>query len=363
MPRKVKLENIYIYGNGAFAKKIIKQLPKNIKVSGILTSSDVTRVNNVLRLKKSLNKELPIYVCIFNHYDDPLTIKKMLQELGFATVLFPSEFIKKIRSEFNQYFLTNNLKSLPSGSKVQRVQSQLYDELSKKILAQFIAYQSGGKIENILRNGTSDEQYLGRTLPAPFHKYWISNTQKVRWVNVGAYDGDTLQNLQRIRKSKIKSDLFICIEPSEYNFRKLYNYVTENKIKAIMICNAVSDTNFLTHIEHDDISSSISKINSSRPENVFAFKLDEVLGNFNPTHINMDIEGSELQALQGAAKSIIKTRPMLVISLYHGPTDIVDIPIYLFKLLKNYNWFIRCYGSHFYDTVLYGIPIKTHIKG
>ena len=76
----------------------------------------------------------------------------------------------------------------------------------------------------------------------------------------------------------------------------------------------------------------------------------------SPTHIKMDIEGAEMGALTGGAYTLIKHRPKLAISLYHRHRDIVEIPLYLMKLLPNYNWFIRCYGAHGYDTILYGIP-------
>jgi hypothetical protein len=67
----------------------------------------------------------------------------------------------------------------------------------------------------------------------------------------------------------------------------------------------------------------------------------------------MDIEGAETQALLGASEVIRNVRPNLAISVYHRPRDIIDIPLLIRSLNKNYSFFFRCYGEHGYDTVLY----------
>ena len=53
----------------------------------------------------------------------------------------------------------------------------------------------------------------------------------------------------------------------------------------------------------------------------------------------MDIEGSELNALQGAEKTIREFRPKLAISLYHKEDDFIVIPDYLKKLNLQYEFF------------------------
>ena len=69
----------------------------------------------------------------------------------------------------------------------------------------------------------------------------------------------------------------------------------------------------------------------------------------------MDIEGAELSAIKGAASSIRKFQPKLAISLYHKPTDIFEIPLYIAKEFPFYDMFIDHYTIHAEETVLYCI--------
>jgi len=81
--------------------------------------------------------------------------------------------------------------------------------------------------------------------------------------------------------------------------------------------------------------------------------LDHALPGFNPTFINMDIEGVELAALKGAETLIKESKPDLAISAYHAPNDIWEIPLYLEGLRLGYKFYLRNYSSFISDTVLY----------
>lgn len=71
------------------------------------------------------------------------------------------------------------------------------------------------------------------------------------------------------------------------------------------------------------------------------------------TFIKMDIEGSELEALKGASKTIKKYKPKLAICVYHRANDLIEIPRYIKSLHKDYKIFIRNHQMVPEDTVLY----------
>jgi len=69
----------------------------------------------------------------------------------------------------------------------------------------------------------------------------------------------------------------------------------------------------------------------------------------------MDIEGAELEALQGAARVIAEHKPQLAICLYHKKEHFIDIPLYLKKLNPDYRFRLGHYNADHTETVLYAL--------
>jgi FkbM family methyltransferase len=69
--------------------------------------------------------------------------------------------------------------------------------------------------------------------------------------------------------------------------------------------------------------------------------------------IKLDVEGSEMNVLNGARESILKYRPKLAISLYHRKEDLLGIPEFLLSLHKDYTFSISVNSPTFVDMVLY----------
>lgn len=70
--------------------------------------------------------------------------------------------------------------------------------------------------------------------------------------------------------------------------------------------------------------------------------------------VKMDIEGFELEALQGARRTLERFRPRLAVSLYHRPSDFVTIPRLLADL--GYRLHLDHHTIHAEETVLYAAP-------
>lgn len=69
--------------------------------------------------------------------------------------------------------------------------------------------------------------------------------------------------------------------------------------------------------------------------------------------IKMDIEGSELRALQGATRTLAQFRPKLAISVYHNLQDFFEIPRFLASLDLGYRFSLRHFTIHAAETVLF----------
>lgn len=84
-------------------------------------------------------------------------------------------------------------------------------------------------------------------------------------------------------------------------------------------------------------------------------KLDDVLKDKPVTFIKMDIEGSELAALQGAEQIIRTQKPKLAICVYHKPEDMWEIPELILEYCPEYKLYLRHYSIANTETVLYAI--------
>ncbi len=73
------------------------------------------------------------------------------------------------------------------------------------------------------------------------------------------------------------------------------------------------------------------------------------------TYMKMDIEGAEIKALKGAEKHILVNRPKLGISVYHKPTDLLDVWKYLRMLNPDYHFYLRNHTPVWDDIILYAV--------
>ena len=83
--------------------------------------------------------------------------------------------------------------------------------------------------------------------------------------------------------------------------------------------------------------------------------IDNVVGEEEVSLIKLDVEGAELKALQGAARTIRTFRPRLAISVYHKPEDIIEILEYILSLHDDYRLYIRHYQMSSCETIVYAL--------
>lgn len=73
------------------------------------------------------------------------------------------------------------------------------------------------------------------------------------------------------------------------------------------------------------------------------------------TYIKLDVEGAELESLEGARITIQKCKPKLAVCLYHKPEDLITLPLYIKGLVPEYKLYVRHHSNVPEETVLYAV--------
>ena len=73
------------------------------------------------------------------------------------------------------------------------------------------------------------------------------------------------------------------------------------------------------------------------------------------TYIKLDIEGSEISALREASSYLTVQKPLLAVSVYHRPDDLLDA-VDILTSFPGYELYLRCHGESGEDLMLYAVP-------
>jgi FkbM family methyltransferase len=166
--------------------------------------------------------------------------------------------------------------------------------------------------------------------------------------DVGAYDGDTILAFS----NNFDIDSAIAVEVnSEFNERIISNSsALKNGVEIVPFAAWSNATNLSFKEDHNGMFSVFpdekGKIAADTLDNLVKSKIDV---------LKLDIEGSELEALEGAKKIIQEYKPDIFIAAYHRPADFFMLTDTIFNLVEkeNYSLGVGHYSDIFDDTIFY----------
>lgn len=344
----IRNKKIILYGAGIDGIKVLAEL-ENYQVE-VIAFFDIRA-----DLLKNI-KDIPVFKPDYNivtenekaHIPVILTVKpfkkvndeiiKTLLEHGYKNIIKATDmfdfysFTKKDISEFDRI-----------NSSIIECAQLLEDEESYKIYKGFIASHA-------------TRQYDTFSTPTQNTKYFDSdfgeNKGFQRYIDCGAFDGDTLRDLNQLKGKVEKVALF---ESDMSTFKELLKMIgNDSQIYAeemsLYPCGVWSDTVKLRANNGMELNSHIS---DDGDDIIQCVAIDQVLKGFNPTFVKIDVEGAEYQALTGARNTITENKPDIVISLYHDLRDIWELPLFIKSWDLGYKFYIRVYGKGGNATMLY----------
>ena len=240
-------------------------------------------------------------------------------------------------------FVSTRAKVLSDNSEyILKAYNALSDAKSRSIFRSLISFYFRGEKLAIAADPIST-QYFPSDLRIHSYQHFI---------NCGSFDGDTIRQLNN-SVGKIKS--LVCIEPDTANFSKLVSHVKGNRDKIaesilLLPCGLWSSERFLAFKGGSAVNSSVSEHGDTSLQMI---SLDNVLISHQATYLNMDIEGSEFAALEGAKKFICQNEIEMAIAIYHRPQDLWMILNKVLDVKPGFAFFIRNYTGRPAETVLY----------
>jgi len=202
--------------------------------------------------------------------------------------------------------------------------------------------------------------YLGMTAPDRETSYFPGSLYSLRtdevFVDCGAYDGDTIREL--LRRCGNAFARIVAVEPDAANFVAIERYLkglhpeVARRIQ-VHLCAVADRTGQICFSSGGDTGSAIS---AGADTLVDAARLDDLIRDVAPTFIKMDIEGAEVDALNGARRLITWYHPLLAICLYHRQNDLWRIPLLIHSIHPGYRFFLRAHEADGWQTVGYAIP-------
>ena len=168
-------------------------------------------------------------------------------------------------------------------------------------------------------------------------------------IDAGAFTGDTSLPLSKITNRNV-----YAFEPFEESFELLKRNINDNQIKNIQPVNqSLGNLNgertlYLSGENVQGITSDANMRNYDNELKVQETTLDKFVedNNLNVGLITIDVEGAEMDLLNGALNTIKNQKPILHISIYHKASDFFEIIPWIanleldyeFKIVKEQPW-------------------------
>lgn len=312
---------IVLYGMGNGADKIIYVLEDfGIKFKGVFASDGFVRDKLFHGFKISTYNELKekfgqmiVLLCFGSSLTDVIkNIKKIAseQELYAPEVpvigggLFTEEYYKSNKADFDFVY------------------SRLADKESKKTFENIIKYKLSGKIDYLLDCEVEPDE--------PYNTFLKLKNET--FLDLGAYNGDTALDFA----SRCPDYLGIyAVEPDVKTFKKLESNTAHlHNINLINSC--VSDCcGYLPFNMRSGRNSAIASDGTL----LKSITVDSL--NLNFSYIKMDVEGEEVNAIKGAERTILKSKPKMLISAYHRTDDLIKIPQAVLSIRNDYKIYLR----------------------
>jgi len=283
------------------------------------------------------------------------SVEEILHQLGFPNVVGFADTLEQFPTIIQGYFqrhhlwMHSNSAVMVDQQAIEQLRPLLCDPQSVQLLDRWVEWRMTQDMEHYIQPDGQCE-YFPADIPGLFPR------KPLHFIDCGAYSGDTVEDLYSLWEGEI--ELVTCFEPDSDNLQQLQQTLerlqhSHDQVYCnVFPCGVGVKTEILS-FSGGQGSSSAMVMGGEGQIQVPVVSLDQTIGLSQPNYIKMDIEGAELDALQGARELIEREAPSLAICLYHKPEDLWEIPLYIHSIQPSYKMDIRTHDHLGLSSVLY----------
>ena len=344
---------VVLYGTGDGADKVLARLAETgVPVSGIFASDEFVRGQQFHGFTVQAYSELlalreKVIVLIAFASELPDVMERFYKLASIHETYAPHVPVFSGEETVTPAWIKKH------ETKLLAVYDRLADAVSRETFASVLNYKLSGKL-SYLQACTTNRADDMRTI--------FSFGGEETYLDLGAYNGDTVQEFLQLTRGRYKK--IVALEPDPKNFKKLTDFVRQNELKHITClqagvwneCGSLELTGNggrqSTFWEADrsgfatqPLSQTCSMKKKIKKQQVNVVSVDAVLGNDHADYMKFDVEGVEKEALEGAAGHLIPdgngALPKLLVAAYHHDEDLFALPLLLWKLQPEYKIYLR----------------------
>ncbi len=312
---------VLVYGMGNGADKVIDELNRlEIPILGV-TASDVFVRGQQFRgftVKKLSEFEGDFIIavafasCIPDVMVHIYSLTKKYRVLVPCVPVFGTEI-------FNTAFALKNKVKLEAAY-------SLFDDESKRIFEGCVEFMLGGELDALKKITSPKDEVFANVLKL---------TPDEHYLDLGAYRGDTVDEL--IHYSGGTYGSIIALEPDRRTFRKLCEHI-DGMANVTPLQKAVYSSGGVA--KFNSAAGRQSSIGQGKEE-IETVTVDDLCCGREITYIKMDVEGAEIDAINGARVTLAEKKPKLNIALYHRFSDVFEIPLLINSINPDYKFHLR----------------------
>lgn len=356
--------SIVLYGAGNLGRKVLLGLRShNIEPLAFADGNPILAGKTVEGIPvfspseaaRRFGKNSVFVVCVW-HPDRQHGVQHIMENLSSLGAERVSSFVP-LFWKYSQVFLPYFFWDLPSkllaeADVIEKACSALAEDASKSDFVNHLRLRSRG-------------DFVCSPAPSPLPAYFPADLFGLRtdecFIDCGAFDGDTIREF--LKQSEGAFRRVVAFEPDPHNLEALQKTLAADDLlrnRAVVHNCAVGASRGTVRFAATGLDN--AAVSTDGELQVDCTTLDHALEGEEPTFIKMDIEGSEHAALSGGQRTIRDTKPVLAVSVYHLPSDLWALPLFMHELEPESRLNLRMYWRDGWDLVCFAVPPSRAVR-